>query len=184
MNDILFLSSGFNQYQIGLARKGQWICCQEKVGNLSDDLYKALSPCIEVCNFDDLSIFLLNGPGSTLGVRALCAFVRTCLALKKLQRDQVFICDQLHFAQAYLLQKNPSRKAIICARVNLTTVLCLAEGDIHVASEEEKTNAIWLPHPCLSEDLPIFSFCLSDILPLFSMETLWQQDASPDVFTM
>ena len=185
MNDILFLSAGFNRYQLGLARNEKWLCCQEQEGNLSDDLHKALNPCLEFCNFEKLSVFLLNGPGSTLGIRALCAFLRTCLALDKLQLNQIFICDQLHFARAYLLQKQPDCKPIICARVNLTTTLCLrAEGTIHEASEEEKTNAVWLPHPCLSQNYPLFEFSLQDCLPLLTPTALWQQGLLPEVFTI
>lgn len=181
MNDILFLSAGFNCYQLGLARNNKWLCCQEQTGNLSDDLYKALKPCLEFCNFEKLSVFLLNGPGSTLGIRALCAFLRTCLALNKLQPDQIFVCDQLHFARAYLLQKEP-HVPVICARVNLTTTLCLNNETIHEASEAEKLNAVWLPHPCLPKDYSVFDFSLKNCLSLLTPTKLWQQSILPDVF--
>ena len=185
MNDYLFLSAGFNRYQLGLARNGQWLCCQEQDGNLSDDLHKALKPCLELCKFENLSVFLLNGPGSTLGIRALCAFLRTCLALGKLQLGQIFTCDQLHFTQSYLLQKQPDSKPIICARVNLTTTLCLdGERAIHEASGEEKTNAVWLPHPCLPKNYPLFEFVLQDCLPLLSLTALWKQGILPEVFAL
>lgn len=185
MNDRLFLSAGFNRYQIGLARNKAWLCCQEREGNLSDDLYKALDPCLKLCRFETVSVFLLNGPGSTLGIRALCAFLRTCLALGKLQLEQIFTCDQLHFAQAYLLQKQPATYPIICARVNLTTTLCLGnEGAIHEASEIEKLNAVWLPHPCLPKDYPLFEFSLQDCLPLLTSVAHWQQGILPEVFSI
>lgn len=185
MNDHLFLSAGFNRYQLGLVRDNKWLCCQEQDGNLSDDLHKALKPCLEFCNFEDLSVFLLNGPGSTLGIRALCAFLRTCLALNKLQLNQIFICDQLHFSRAYLLQKQPKGKPIICARVNLTTTLCLSnEGTIHEASEIEKANAVWLPHPCLPKNYPLFEFSLQDCLPLLTPKAPWKSGILPEVFSV
>ena len=185
MNDVLFLSAGFNRYQLGLARNGQWLCCQEQEGNLSDDLHKALTPCLDLCNFEPLSVFLLNGPGSTLGIRALCAFLRTCLALGKLQLNQIFTCDQLHFAQAYLLQKQPDFEPIICARVNLTTTLCLeTEGGIHEASEAEKSAAVWLPHPCLPKNYPLFEFALQNCLLLLTPKTPWKQGLLPEVFAV
>ena len=184
MNDVLFLSAGFNRYQIGLARSGEWLCCQEQEGNLSDDLYKALNPCLELCNFEKLSVFLLNGPGSTLGIRALCAFLRTCLALNKLRLNQIFTCDQLHFARAYLLQKQSDNNPIICARVNLTTTLCLNNTDIHEASETEKLNAIWLAHPCLPKNYPLFEFSLQDCFSLLTPAAPWQQGLLPEVFSI
>ena len=185
MNEVLFLSAGFNRYQLGLARNEEWLCCQEQEGNLSDDLYKALNPCLALSTFENLSVFLLNGPGSTLGIRALCAFLRTCLALGKLQLNQIFTCDQLHFSQAYLLQKQPNCKPIICARVNLTTTLCLElDGGICEASEEEKANATWLPHPCLPKNYPLFEFSLQDCLPLLTQKAPWQQGLLPEVFSV
>ncbi len=185
MSDSLFLSAGFNRYQLGLARNDKWLCCQEQEGNLSDDLYKALNPCLELCKFEQLSVFLLNGPGSTLGVRALCAFLRTCLALGKLQLSQIFTCDQLHFVRAYLVQKQPDSEPIICARVNLTTTLCLgAEWTIHEASEIEKATAVWLPHPCLPKNYPLFEFSVQDCLPLLTKTLPWQQGLLPEVFVV
>jgi len=185
VNEVLFLSAGFNRYQLGLARNGQWLCCREQEGNLSDDLHKALNPCLELCNFENLSVFLLNGPGSTLGIRALCAFLRTCLALDKLQLGQIFTCDQLHFAQAYLLQKQPDCNPIICARVSLTMTLCLgAERIIHEASEAEKSAAVWLPHPCLPKNHPLFEFSLQNCLSLLTPTDLWKQGLLPEVFAV
>ena len=183
MNEVLFLSAGFNRYQIGLARNKEWLCCQEQEGNLSEELYKALDPCLKLCNFENLSVFLLNGPGSTLGIRALCAFLRTCLALGKLRMDQIFTWDNLHFARAYLQQK-PSEIKPICARINLTTTLCLNRDIIQEASEEEKINAIWLPHPCLPKHYPLFEFSLQDCLPLLTPTGLWQQGSLPEVFSV
>ena len=150
-NAILFLSAGFDDFQIGLARNDEWVFKQEKAGHIADNLQKALAPCIPQINFNALTIFLINGPGSTLGIRTLCAFVRTLCALKKIQSNQIYTCNSLAFAQAYLAQTEKKQRPI-CARVNLTQTLCLkGESSIHIATEEEKHNAIWLPHPCLKE---------------------------------
>ena len=83
MDERLFLSAGFSYCQVGLARDEQWIYCQEKQGHIADQLAEVLQPCLDLCHFESLTIFLINGPGSTLGIRSLCAFVRTLLALPK-----------------------------------------------------------------------------------------------------
>lgn len=180
--EILFLSAGFDDFQIGLARNDEWILKEEETGHIADNLQKALAPCIPQINFNALTIFLINGPGSTLGIRTLCAFVRTLCSLKKIQpATQIYTTNGLAFAQAYLTQKGECQRPI-CARVNLTQTLCLkGESSIHVATEEEKHNAIWLPHPCLKEQ-EIFKFSLDSILPILQKGNPWIQNPQPDVF--
>lgn len=180
--EILFLSASFDDFQLGLASHGEWIFKQEESGHIADNLQKALAPCIPQINFNTLTIFLINGPGSTLGIRTLCAFVRTLCALKKIQPDQIYTCNGLAFAQAYLAQIEKKQK-VICARVNLTQTLCLNGKDIHMATEEEKQTAIWLPHPCL-KDREIFKFSLNATLPILQKSSFWIQNPQPDVFQL
>lgn len=179
-NEILFLSASFDDFQIGLAAHGEWLFKQEESGHIADNLQKALAPCIPQINFNALTIFLINGPGSTLGIRTLCAFVRTLCALKKIQAEQIYTCNSLAFAQAYLAQTEKNQRPI-CARVNLTQTLCLNGKDIHIATEEEKQAAIWLPHPCL-KDREIFKFSLDATLPILQKHSPWIQNSQPDVF--
>ena len=148
-------------------------------GHIADNLLSALKNCIPQINFNALTVFLINGPGSTLGIRTLCAFVRTLCALNKIQPSQIYTCNSLEFAHAYLTQfdKHPDP---ICARVNLMQTLCF-NRDLHAATEEEKQTAIWLPHPCLKEQ-KIFKFNLKSTLPILNTSTPWIQNSQPDVF--
>lgn len=178
----LFLSASFETFQIGLASEDNaWILKNEQQGHIADQLSNTLAPIIERCHFDALTVHLLNGPGSTLGIRTLCAFVRTLLALGKIKPSQVFTCDHLHFAQACLVLRKEDPLPNICARVNLTKTLCLTpSNDLHSASEAEMQNAFWLPHPCL-KNKKNFSFCLDEILPILQQEHLWEMNGNPDI---
>lgn len=178
----LFLSAGFEAFQIGLAStEDAWILKNEQPGYITDQLSSVLEPIVDACCFDTLTVFLLNGPGSTLGIRTLCAFVRTLLALNKITPEQVFTCSHLHFAQACLALRNEKPLPNICARVNLTKTLCLTpSGDLHPASETEMQDALWLPHPCL-KDKHTFLFSLDEILPILHPIHPWQSTDCPDV---
>lgn len=178
----LFLSAGFETFQIGLASGTDvWILKEEQTGHIADQLSNVLKDIVDQSCFATLAIFLLNGPGSTLGIRTLCAFVRTLLALNKISFDRVYTCDHLHFAQACLQLRNVTTLPNICARVNLTKTLCLTpSNDLHPASEDEMKSALWLPHPCL-KDKNIFSFHLDEILPLLHSTSLWHSTESPDI---
>ena len=178
----LFLSAGFEGFQIGLVSDANaWISKEEQQGHIADQLSSALGTIVDQCCFETLTIFLLNGPGSTLGIRTLCAFVRTLLALNKVKPDQVFTCDHLHFAQACLVLREVSPLPHLCARINLTKTLCLIpSNELHPASEAEMEGALWLPHPCL-KDKNIFSFHLDEILPLLHSSYPWQPDDHPDI---
>lgn len=176
----LFLSAGFDGFQIGLATD-IWLFKIEQQGHIADQLSNALAPIVAQCHFDTLTLFLLNSPGSTLGIRTLCAFIRTLLALEKIKSHQIFTCDHLHFAQACLTLRKENPLPPICARVNLTKTLCLTyTKDLHPASEAEMEDALWLPHPCL-KDKKMFSFHLDEILPLLHPSYLWQSNDCPDI---
>ena len=178
----LFLAAGFENFQIGLASDiDTWILKNENSGYIADQLSSTLSGVIDQCCFETLTIFLLNGPGSTLSIRTLCAFVRTLLALNKISPHQVFTCNHMNFAQACLVLRGENPLPNICARVNLTKTLCLTPSkDLHLASEAEMQNALWLPHPCL-KDKNIFSFHLDEILPLLKSTSLWHATHNPDI---
>lgn len=178
----LFLSADFESFQVGLAsEENVWIVKNERSGYIADQLASALETIVAQCCFDSLMIHLINGPGSTLGIRTLCAFVRTLLALEKVKLDQVFTCNYLYFAQACLALRKDKVLPYICARVNFSKTLCLSpENDLHTASEEEMQNAVWLPHPCL-KDKNIFSFSLGEILPILNRNHPWQSNDCPDV---
>lgn len=184
MDERLFLSAGFSYCQVGLARDEQWIYCQEKQGHIADQLAEVLQPCLNLCHFESLTIFLINGPGSTLGIRSLCAFIRTLLALKKVIPSQVCVCDTLHFAQKYLLMDNTVWTRPICARVNLSKILCLSAdtSKIHLASEEEQRNCIWVEHPCLPVQAEKFMPKLEKILNILKPSEGWIFTGNPDVF--
>ena len=178
----LFLSAGFETFQVGLASDTDvWVLKNEQLGYITDQLSSVLESIVDACHFDVLTVFLLNGPCSTLSIRTLCAFVRTLLALNKITSEQVFTCDHLHFAQACLALCNEKPFPNICARVNLTKMLCLTpSGDLHPASEAEMQDALWLPHPCL-KDKATFSFSLDEILPVLQPVAPWRQTDCPDV---
>lgn len=180
----LFLSAGFDSFQLGLASdEDVWISKNERQGYIADQLSSALETIIQHCCFATLKVYLLNGPGSTLGIRTLCAFIRTLLALDKIGPHQVFTCDHLHFAQACLVLRNNQSLPNICVRVNLSKILCLTPSrGLHVASETEIQEAVWLPHPCL-KDKAVFSFCLDEILPILHQNHLWQQTDCPDIIS-
>lgn len=183
MKERLFLSAGFNSYQIGLAKDNNWVYCQEKQGYMLDQFFEALQPCLNLCHFEYLTIFMLNGPGSTLGIRALCAFVRTLLALNKTTSSHVYVSNTLNFAQKYLSQYDANFDRPICARVNLTKTLCLRKSSmLHLASEEEKKEAIWLEHPCLSSETEKFILKMDKILGLLTPSHLWKSTKTPDIF--
>ena len=124
----------------------------------------------------------MNGPGSTLGIRTFCAFIRTLLVLKKIKPSQVFVCDALHFAQLILTQRN--FRETVCARLNVTQVLCLSslKATFRVPSEAEKQQALWLPHPCLPKEIQRFRFEMKEVLPLLSPQLPWETTDAPDVF--
>ncbi|GEM_PF-2609088 len=178
----LFLSADFEAFQIGLASNtDSWLLKNEQQGHIADQLSVALEAIVAQCHFETLTVFLLNGPGSTLGIRTLCAFVRTLLALNKIQPYQVLTCDHLHFAQACLISRNEKPLPSICARVNLTKTLCLTpSNDLHPASEAEMEEALWLPHPCL-KNKKIFSFQLDEILPLLHSKYPWKPSGNLDI---
>ena len=178
----LFLSAGFEGFQMGLASEADvWISKKEQQGYVADQLSSALGAIVDQCCFETLTVFLLNGPGSTLSIRTLCAFVRTLLALNKITPNQVFTCDHLHFAQACLALRKVFPLPYFCARVNLTKTLCLTpSNELHPASEAEIEGALWLPHPCL-KDKNIFSFRLDEILPLLHPLYPWQPNDRPDI---
>ena len=183
MKERLFLSSGFNSYQIGLAQDDHWVCCQENYGHMVDQFCEALQPCLDLCNFEYLTIFMLNGPGSTLGIRTLCAFVKALLALDKITSSRVYVSNNLSFAQEYLFKYNKAFNRPICARVNLTKTLCLRKGSIlPLASEEEKKEAIWLEHPCLPLETEKFIPQMDKILGILTPNSLWKSTQNPDIF--
>jgi len=104
------------------------------------------------------------------------------LVLKKIKPSQVFVCDALHFAQLILTRQNLPQP--VCARLNVTQVLCLnsLEDTFHVPSEAEKQQALWLPHPCLPKEVQLFLFEMKAILPLLSSKSPWETTDTPDVF--
>ena len=182
MTERLFLHAGFSDFCIAWAKNEGWCYECYETEPITDRLFSALRPCIDDISWNDAAVYLLNGPGSTLGIRTFCAFVRTLLVLKKIRTSQVFVCDTLHFAQLVLRHRNVQQP--VCARLNVTQTLCLNSPDdtFHVPSKTEKQQAIWLPHPCLSKETPLFHFKLREVLPLLSQRSPWQTTNEPDVF--
>lgn len=182
MKDRLFLHAGFSDFCIGLAKNDTW--AYEYIGTepITDKLFSALRPCMDGISWEDSEVYLVDGPGSTLGIRTFCAFIRTLLVLKKLISSQVFVCDALHFAQLILTQQNLPQP--VCARLNVTQVLCLnsLEDTFHVPSEAEQKAALWLSHPCLSKEVQLFCFEMKEVLPLLSPQSPWETTDAPDVF--
>ena len=182
MKERLFLHAGFSDFCIGWAKNDTW--AYEYIGTepITDKLFSALRPCTDGISWENTEIYLVNGPGSTLGIRTFCAFIRTLLVLKKIKPSQVFVCDALHFAQLILTQRNLQQR--VCARLNVTQVLCLnsLEDTFHVPSEAEQQKALWLPHPCLPKGIQVFRFEMKGILPLLSPQSHWETTDTPDVF--
>ena len=178
----LFLAPGFSQTWIGLARDRQWIQKQTLMEPITQHLFAALRPCVVAMHWPNVTIFLLNGPGSTIGIRTFCAFVCTLLVFEKIDASQIYVCDTLHFAQLVLRARGVQRP--VCARVQMSKMLALnALGDtLHSASEVEQMQGIWLEHPCLASTVPLFSFTWDEVLPLLQTESPWQTTGAPDVF--
>lgn len=184
MSQLLFLSPHFETFCVGFAEGDAWMNQLQQKGHITDHLYTVLQPIVNQCQWDTLIIYLLNGPGSTLGIRTCCAFIQTLLAIHKIQLSQVYLCDNLHFAQ-YYLQHQKATPQPVCARVNLTQTLCLGPQPtdvIHQASEAEKQQSLWLVHPCLSPNLPFFSFQLEAVLPLLRPQPPWHNSTYLDIF--
>jgi len=182
MTERLFLHAGFSDFCIGWAKNDTW--AYEYIGTepITDKLFSALRPCTDGISLENTEIYLVNGPGSTLGIRTFCAFIRTLLVLKKLNPSQVFVCDALHFAQLILTRQNLQQP--VCARLNVTQVLCLnsLEDTFHVPSEAEQQQALWLQHPCLPKEVQMFRFEMKEILPLLSAQSPWETADAPDMF--
>jgi hypothetical protein len=182
MTERLFLHAGFSDFCVGWAKNDTW--AYEYVGTepITDKLFSALRPCMDGISWEDTEIYLVNGPGSTLGIRTFCAFIRTLLVLKKIKPSQVFVCDALHFAQLILTQRNLPQP--VCARLNVTQTLCLnsLEDTFHVPSEAEQQQVLWLPHPCLSKEARVFHFEMKEILPLLFPQSPWGTTNAPDAF--
>ena len=182
MTERLFLYAGFSDFCIGWAKNDT--LAYEYVGTepITDRLFSALRPCTDEISWSNTEIYLVNGPGSTLGIRTFCAFIRTLLVLKKIKPSHVFVCDTLHFAQLILTNRNLQKT--VCARLNVTQVLCLnsLKDTFHAPSEAEQQKALWLPHPCLLKEIPLFRFEMKEILPLLSHQSPWETTDAPDVF--
>ena len=123
MTERLFLYAGFSDFCIGLAKNNVWAYKCVDTKPITDRLFSALCLCMDEISWKNTEVYLMNGPGSTLGIRTFCAFIRTLLVLKKINPSQVFVCDALNFAQLILMRRN-LRKSV-CARLNVTQVLCL-----------------------------------------------------------
>lgn len=182
MTERLFLHAGFSDFCVGWAKNDTRR--YEYVGTepITDKLFSALKPCVDEISRENTEIYLVNGPGSTLGIRTFCAFVRTLTVLKKISPSQVLVCDALHLAQLILKQRNLRQP--VCARLNVTQTLCLnsPEDTFHVPSEAEQKTALWLSHPCLPKETPVFRFEMKEILPLLSPKLPWKTTDAPDVF--
>ena len=182
MKERLFLHAGFSDFCVGWAKNNTW--AYEYVGTepITDRLFSALRQCTDEISWENTEVYLVNGPGSTLGIRTFCAFIRTLLVLKKIKPSQVFVCDTLHFAQLILTQQNLQKT--VCARLNVTQTLCLnsPEDTFHVPSEAEKQQALWLPHPCLPKEVQMFRFEMKEVLLLLSAQSPWKTADAPDMF--
>lgn len=135
MKERLFLSAGFSDFCVGWAKGEQWRSVQWGTEPIAERLFAALQPYMEAICWEDVSIFLIHGPGSTLGIRTFCAFLRTLLVLKKIRASQVWVCDSLHFAR-WLLDQRPSSQPI-CARVQSTKTLCLNSKEDDISARRE-----------------------------------------------
>lgn len=178
----LFLSSGFSDFCIGLAQGQKWLYTQQGDSPITHCLFQALQVCTSRIHWESIKIFLLNGPGSTMGIRAFCSFIRTALALGKINIDQVYSCDTLH-AVSYALEQQHIQRPV-CARINLMERLCVrhSRDELHTPSESELQQALWLPHPCLPKELPVVQLSFDAMLPLLTADFLWHTTGAPDVF--
>ena len=182
MMERLFLHAGFSDFCVGWAKNDTW--SYEYVGTepITDKLFSALRPCMDGISWENTEVYLVNGPGSTLGIRTFCAFIRTLLVLKKLNPSQFFFCDMLHFAQLILTDRNLQKT--VCARLNVTQTLCLNSlvDTFHTPSEAERQQALWLQHPCLPKEVQLFRFEIKEVSPLLSPQAPWKTMDAPDVF--
>lgn len=182
MTERLFLYAGFSDFCVAWAKNDTWAYEYGGTEPITDKLFSALKPCADEISWKDTEIYLVNGPGSTLGIRTFCAFVRTLIVLKKIPSSRIFTCDALHFAQLILSHRNLHQS--ICARLNVTQVLCLNSLNdmFHIPSETEKQQSLWLPHPCLLKEVQMFCFEIKEVLPLLTPRLTWENTEAPDVF--
>lgn len=198
----LFLDTALPRLQVGLLNNGEWSSCEVIVGPVLENLFMAIKRCFQKSGFcvEELTgVVLSQGPGSNIGVRAACAFVRTLICLPFSQHLQFFTYNTLHFSQVYLsIIQEETSPFYLFAKANLTHLYGLLAEESYILGKIEKKllmevpeslreNAWWLP----SQTQPAYStktvhYLLKESLPILlgSITGLFQKNTSPDIFIL
>ncbi len=189
----LFLDAEFERLKLGVIEAdrciGQMICD----GFVIDHFSEAIDQCLRQANVEASrlsQIYFLNGPGSTMGIRTLCAFVNTLILLNKIDQSQVFTCNHLYFYQAYETYINQKEAPFqIVAKVGLNQCLRLSVEDKTQLLDIQKCKLqdvhdraddplFFLPHPAL-QGQTFLTYDLEKIPSLLTLKDLqlWHNGA-------
>lgn len=192
MKTVLFLDAGFNGFSIGLGTQENWYT-ESVAGYVLEGLEATLEKAFSVMKLSMAQvdeIFMLHGPGSTMSIRTLCAFIRTGIALGIIRKSIVRVADHLHFAEAYrrVVLGKTSEDVLLVARTNLSQCLCLKDHKIVSINYKDCDSLsmpiLWLPHPNLPENVAVFSYDIAQIFPLFLQQSLWYLPDHLDLFQL
>ena len=189
MGVILFMDAEFNRLKLSVVRAGHCIGHFDFEGFVVDHFSRALYACFSQVGIDCselCQVYFLNGPGSTMGIRTLCAFVNTLIALKKIDKENVFTCNSLYFYQAYETYiVNRSLPFQILARIGFNQCLslqvdnknkCLPIKQMRFEDARAQTDCplFYLSHPSLKEQ-NLLNYDLEKIVPLLKITVppLW-----------
>ncbi|MDR0647323.1 MAG: hypothetical protein LBF43_02695 [Puniceicoccales bacterium] len=198
MHITLFMDAGFDRLKLGIANEDHWMSTVEYEGSVIEHFSDVVGKCFGECgiNFTDLTrICFLNGPGSTMGIRTICTFVRTLKLLQQVEENAIYAANHLHFHQLY--QTHVTRRHLpfcIVAKAGFHQWLCLRVDDKHKLDVIRKVDMqhvgsdgeipfVRLPHPSLPKEECV-DYHLSQCLPLlYSMDPcIWQATSSPDLY--
>lgn len=198
MRITLFMDAGFDQLKLGIANEDRWVSTVECEGSTVDHFSEMVGKCFSEggINFTDLTrICFLNGPGSTMSIRTICAFVRTLKLLQQVGENAIYVANHLHFHQLY--QTYVARRHLpfrIVAKAGFHQYLCLHVNDERKLNMIRKVDMqhldndgeiplVKLPHPSLPKEECV-DYHLSQCLPLLYLmdPCIWQTTSNPDLY--
>jgi tRNA A37 threonylcarbamoyladenosine modification protein TsaB len=192
------MDAGFDRLKLGIANGNYWMSTMEHEGSIVDHFSDIVGKCFGEwgINFTDLTrICFLNGPGSTMGIRTICALIRTLKLLQQVGENAIYAANHLHFHQLYQTHI-ACRRLPFCmvARAGFHQYLCLYVNDKQKLNVIRKVDGqhlgndgeiplVKLPHPSLSKEECV-DYRLSQCLPLLYWvdPCIWQTASSPDLY--
>jgi hypothetical protein len=192
------MDAGFDQLKLGIANEDHWMSTLEYEGSVVDHFGDIVGKGFRECgiNFTDLTrICFLNGPGSTMSIRTLCAFARTLKLLQQVEKNAIYVANHLHFHQLY--QTHVACRHLpfcIVAKAGFHQYLCLhvndkrqlnviRKVDMQHLGNDDAIPLVKLPHPSLPREECVdyrLSRCLS-LLYLID-PCIWQTTSNPDLY--